>query len=74
MAYKGNFYSGATANISSNGCNASTMYGSENFAMLMTGIASKSGYNWELKEGKFIIQPNYLMSYTFVDTFSYKNA
>ena len=37
-------------------------------------IASKTGYNWELAKGKFIIQPNYLMSYSFVNTFNYTNA
>ena len=46
----------------------------ENFGMLMTGIASKTGYNFEIGEGRFIIQPNYIMSYTFVNTFDYTNA
>ena len=50
------------------------MYGSEDFPMLMTGVASKTGYNWELAKGKFIIQPSYLMSYSFVNTFDYTNA
>ena len=74
MAYKNNFFTGLTANVSSNGCEANTMYGSENFGMFMTGVASKTGYNFELNEGRFIIQPNYLMSYTLVNTFNYKNA
>ena len=50
------------------------MYGHEDFTMLSTGIASKTGYNWELAKGKFIIQPNLLMSYSFVNTFDYTNA
>lgn len=50
------------------------MYGKEVFTTLATGIASKTGYNWELGDGKFIIQPNFLISYTFVDTFDYTNA
>ena len=37
--------------------------------MLMAGVAAKTGYNWELADGKFIVQPNYLMSYSFVNTF-----
>ncbi len=74
MLYNNNFFSGWTANVSSNGCDASTMYGTENFAMLMTGIASKNGYNYEFKEGKYIIQPNILLAYTSVETFPYKNA
>lgn len=50
------------------------MYGRDDFAMLMAGIASKSGYNWELLDGKFIIQPNLQLSYTFVNTFGFNNA
>lgn len=72
--YKGNFYTGLTANVGANVAEAHTMYGNENFTMLATGIASKTGYNFELADGKFIIQPNYLMSYTFVNTFDYTNA
>ena len=72
--YKGNFFTGLTANVGASVAEAHTMYGSEDFTMLATGIASKTGYNFELADGKFIIQPNYLMSYTFVNTFDYTNA
>lgn len=72
--YKGNFFTGLTANVGANVAEASTMFGRENFTMLATGIASKTGYNWELNNGKFIIQPNFLMSYSFVNTFNYTNA
>ena len=50
------------------------MYGHEDLTMLMAGIASKTGYNWELANGRFIIQPSWLMSYSFVNTFDYTNA
>ncbi len=72
--YKGNFYTGLTANVGANAAEASSMYGKEDYTMLATGIASKSGYNFELANGRFIIQPNFLMSYTFVNTFDYTNA
>lgn len=72
--YKGNFYTGLTANVGANVADASSMYGKEDFTMLATGVASKTGYNIELANGKFIIQPNFLMSYTFVNTFDYTNA
>ncbi len=72
--YKGNFFTGLTANVGANVAEASSMYGNEDFTMLATGIASKTGYNWELANGKFIIQPSFLMSYTFVNTFDYTNA
>ena len=72
--YKGNFFTGLTANAGANVGEASTMYGTDTFTMLTAGIASKTGYNWELAKGKFIIQPSLLMSYTFVNTFDYKTA
>jgi predicted outer membrane repeat protein len=74
VVYKGNFFSALTANAGANVVDASAMYGSEDFAMLMAGVASKTGYNWELAKGKFIIQPSYMMSYSFVNSFDYTNA
>lgn len=78
MAYKGNFFTGLTANVGANAAEASTRFGSDNFGMLMTGIASKTGYNFELgrgeNKGKFIIQPSLLASYSFVNTFNYRNS
>ena len=72
--YKGNFFTGLTANAGANVGEASTMYGNDTFTMLTAGIASKTGYNWELAKGKFIIQPSLLLSYTFVNTFNYRAA
>jgi len=72
--YKNNFFTGLTANVSANAVNASTDLGHENFPMLMAGIASKTGYNFEFKGGKFIIQPSFLISYSFVHTFSHNNG
>ena len=74
MAYKGNFFTGLTINAGANTGEANTFYGTDNFTMLMAGIASKTGYNIELADGKFIIQPNFLMSYSFVNTFDYTNS
>lgn len=74
VVYKGNFYSGLTANVGANSGDASTMYGRDSFTMLTAGVASKSGYNWELFDNKLVIQPNYLMSYTFVNTFDFNNS
>lgn len=72
--YKGNFFTGITANVGSNGGVASNMYGEDTFTLLTAGLASKTGYNWELLKGKFIVQPSFLISYTFVKTFDYTNA
>lgn len=72
--YKKDFFTSLTANVGASVAEASTMYGHEDFPMIMTGVASKTGYNWELAHGKFIIQPSYMMSYSFVNTFDYTNA
>ena len=72
--YKNNFFTGLTANVSANAVNASTDLGHENFTMLMAGVASKTGYNFEFKKGKFILQPSLLLSYSFVHTFAHNNG
>lgn len=74
ILYKDKFFTGITANVGASSAEANTMYGKDNFTMLSAGIASKTGYNLEIKEGRFIIQPSWLMSYSFVNTFDYKNA
>lgn len=73
-AYKGNFWTGVTANVGASAAEASTMFGHDNFPILMTGAAWKSGYNWGLLKNKLIIQPSYMMSYTFVNVFDYTTA
>lgn len=74
MAYKGNFFQGLTINTGANAGDAHTKFGHEDFSMLMAGVASKTGYNIELKQGKFIIQPSLLLSYSFVNSFDYTNS
>ncbi len=72
--YKDNFFTAITASAGASVADSSTMYGTEDFAMLLSGIASKSGYSFEFKDGKFVIQPSLLLSYTFVNTFDYTNS
>lgn len=72
--YKGNFFTGLTVNAGASVTDASTRYGNEDFPMFMAGVANKTGYNFEFKDGRFIIQPSLLLSYTFINTFDYTNA
>ena len=74
MAYKGNFFTGLTVNAGANVGEAHTYYGQDNFTMMLAGVANKTGYNWELADGKFIIQPSLMTSYSFVNTFDYTNS
>ena len=73
-AYKGNFFTGITANIGASAARATNVFGAEDFPILMTGAAWKSGYNWGLMNNKLVIQPSYMMSYTFVNVFDYINS
>ena len=68
-AYKGDFFTALTANASFHSLDIKTNLGDADVCTLGAGIASKTGYNWELADGKFIIQPSWLMSYTFVNPF-----
>lgn len=72
--YKGNFFNATTLSVGATAGDATGMYGSENYTMLLAGIGNKTGYNIEFKEGKVILQPSFLLSYTFVNTFDYNNA
>ncbi len=67
--YKGGFFSGLTVNVNASGNDSSTPYGNNDFFMLGLGVASKTGYNWELARGKFVIQPSWLMSYSYINAF-----
>ncbi len=72
--YKNNFFTGLTANVGANAAEASTNFGEDSFALFRTGAASKTGYNIEFADGKFIIQPSWLMSYSFVNTEDYTTS
>ena len=72
--YKGNLFNATTVSTGAIVGDNRTMYGTDNYTMLMAGVGNKTGYNFEFKEGKIIIQPSMLLSYTFVSTFDYTNA
>ena len=72
--YKNNFFTAITAAAGASVAQAHTMYGKEDLTTLMSGIASKTGYNFEFLDGKFIIQPTMHLNYSMIKTFDYTNA
>ena len=72
--YKEDFFAGLTLNAGTSIANAYTMYGTENMNMFMAGAAAKTGYNLELVEDSFIVQPSVLFSYSFINLFDYTNS
>lgn len=72
--YKGNLFTALTASVGDSYGQANTMYGVDNFNTLLAGLAWKTGYNIEMAQGKFILQPSLLAAYTFANTFDYTTA
>ena len=71
--YKDNFFTGVTVNFGATNSSADTMYGHENFVTLLSGIASKTSYDFNVYE-KLVLQPNLLMSYSYIKTLDYSNG
>ncbi len=69
--YKNNFFSLWSISVGANCAKSYTNFGNDNFSMLSAGVAQKTGFNISLFEDKFVIQPNILTSYTFVNAFDY---
>ena len=67
--YKNNFFTALTASVGAHVADIKSNVGNNDLTMLTAGIASKTGYNWELLNGKMIVQPSWMMSYTFLNPF-----
>ena len=59
-------FASLTVNAGATNAELHTQFMNKEYPMFATGVAAKTGYNFEFADGKFIIQPNYLMSYSFV--------
>jgi hypothetical protein len=72
--YKGNLFTATSVNVGASVSETSSYYGHDDTTMLLGGVANRTGYNFEYKQGRYIVQPNLFVSYTFVNTFDYRNA
>jgi outer membrane autotransporter protein len=72
--YRDNFFNATTVSAGANIGEASTMFGHESYTSLLATLANKLGYNFEFKDGRFIIQPSMVLAYNFIKTFDYTNA
>ncbi len=73
MVYKNTFLT-LMASVGSSLGNSITPYGTDHFSSLFAGCAAKGGYNFEFKDGEYILQPNLMMAYTFTNTPDYTTA
>lgn len=65
--YKNDFFSAITATA---GANDVASNNSQNIRLLSAGLITRTGYNFQLPHN-LVIQPNYIMSYTYAKTFDY---
>ncbi len=72
--YKGNFFNTITANIGWAISENYTAYGTDTINLIMSGFANRMGYNIELNSGKYIIQPSFMMGYTYVHSSDYTTS
>ncbi len=71
--YKRNFWTALTASGNVGIGEISEMYGDDDIVHLSGAVSSKTGYNVEFADGRFIIQPNVSLSYYISKIFDYTN-
>lgn len=71
---KGNLFLTGMASVGYTVGNANTPWGMDSFSSLFAGLAGKGGYNFEFKDGEYIIQPNLMLAYTFTNTPPYRTS
>ena len=72
--YKNNFWTAVTLTGGAMLADISTRYGHEDATSLAAALATKTGYNFEFKDGKYILQPIFKASYTFANMLDYRNS
>lgn len=73
MAYKNGITAAWSANVGASQSNIDTPAGSEDFAMVMGGMAGKAGYGFKLRQN-MSINAGVQMSYSLAKAFDYTNS
>jgi len=68
IIYKGNFFTSLTSAFKAVGVRSNS---SSDFIMISPDVSSRTGYNIKMFNDKVILQPNYIMTYSFIATQSY---
>ena len=72
MFLKDNFFTGLT--VSTGAMSGELNMFDITATYINAGIANRTGYNWELADGKFIIQPNMVTAYSFAHTIGHSKG
>lgn len=64
--FKNNFFTAVTAIVGGDYTHDAVGLGEQTFRLFTASGISKTGYNFEFKQGKYILQPNLLVDYIYV--------
>lgn len=63
--FKKKFFTAITGTVGGDYTHDAVGLGEQTFTLFITSVASKTGYNFEFKQGKYILQPNLLLDYIY---------
>lgn len=66
LFYKKNFWASVVSSIGGTSVDVTTRTYDEHMGLLTAGVACKTGYNFEVQNGDYIIQPNVQLSYSHI--------
>lgn len=72
--FKNDFFSVLTLDAAKDYTKSTVGIGDENYTAFAAGAAWKTGYNFEFKRGKYILQPSILATYNFETISDYKSS
>lgn len=72
--FKNNFFTALTVDVGGVNTSNTVGPGDERYNTFIAGVASKTGYNIEFKQGRYILQPSFVGTYTYENISYYKSA
>lgn len=72
--FKNHFFTAVTVAAGGAYTRENSTKGMSNFNTLLAGAAWKTGYNFEFKKGKYILQPSFVATYSFDKLFDFRTA
>lgn len=72
--FKKNFFTALTADVGGGNTRNNVREGTESYNDFEVALASKTGYNIEFKRGRYILQPSFLIVYTYDNLSDFRSA
>lgn len=72
--FKKNFFTALTVDVGGGNTRNNVREGTESYNDFEVAVASKTGYNIEFKQGRYILQPSFLIVYTYDNLSDFRSA